>query len=100
MIIVLLGGGGTYLLNQLLHLDNYKGEILAQVQESLNRQVIYEKGDFSFRFGPQFVFTHVIVKEKGGAATFINAERLSIRLALLPLLQKRLEIRYIELDKP
>ena len=99
-ILILLGVGGSLLFNRLMHLDSYKEQILAQVQNTLNRQVLYEKGDFSFRFGPQFIFTHVIVKEKGGTATFISADRLSIRLALLPLLEKKLVLHEIELEKP
>jgi len=99
-ILILLGVAGTFLLNKLLHLDSYKEQILAQLQQTLNRQVLYEKGSFKFSFGPQFVFTHVTVKEKGGEATFISADRLSIRLALLPLLQKKLVLHDIELEKP
>ena len=98
--LILLGGGATFILNKLLHLDSYKEQILAEVQRALNRQVIYETGAFSFRFVPQFIFTHVIVKEKGGASTFISADRLTFKLALLPLLEKRVVLRDIELEKP
>lgn len=100
VILILMGVGGAFLFNRLMHLDSYKEQILAQVQETLNRQVIYEKGTFSFRFRPQFIFTHVTVKEKGGASTFISADRLAIRLALLPLLEKKLVLHDIELEKP
>ena len=98
--LILLGGGATFILNKLLHLDSYKEQILAEVQRALNRQVIYETGAFSFRFVPQFIFTHVIVKEKGGASTFISADRLTFKLALLPLLEKRVVLSDIELEKP
>ncbi|HTP64482.1 MAG TPA: DUF748 domain-containing protein, partial [Geobacteraceae bacterium] len=100
MILILMGGGGTYILNRLLHLDSYKEQILAQVQKALNRQVLYETGTFAFRFGPEFIFTHVTVKEKDGTSTFISADRLSIRLALLPLLEKKLAFHDIALEKP
>ncbi len=99
-ILILLGVGGSLLFTRLMHLDSYKDQILAQVQQTLNRQVLYEKGSFSFRFGPQFIFTHVTVKEKGGAASFISADRLSIRLALLPLLERKLVLHDIQLEKP
>lgn len=100
VILVLLGGGATFVLTKLLHLDSYKEQILTEVQKALHRQVLYEKGDVSFRFGPQFVFTKVVVKEKGGAANFISADRLTIKLALLPLLEKKLVLRDIVLDRP
>jgi uncharacterized protein YhdP len=99
-ILTLLGVGGTGLFNKLMHLDSYKERILAQVQQALNRQVLYENGTFSFRFGPQFIFTHVTVKEKESAATFISADRLSVRLALLPLLERKLVLHDIDLEKP
>ena len=99
-LLILLGGGATFLFNKLLQLDNYKGDILAKVEKTLNRQVIYETGAFYFRFGPEFIFTNVVVKEKGGTTNFISAERLSFKLAFLPLLEKKLVLRNIELEKP
>jgi uncharacterized protein YhdP len=99
-ILIMLWGGATLVLNKLMHLDSYKEEILAQVQQALNRKVLYEKGAFSFRFGPQFVFSHVTVEDKGGTKTFLYADRLTIRLALLPLLERKLILHEIELDKP
>ncbi len=99
-ILIVLGGGGSYFLNRLLHLDSYKGEILDRVQKALNRQVFYEKGTFSFQFGPQFIFTHVSIKEKGGSGDFIDADRLTVKLALLPLLEKKLIFRELDLEKP
>lgn len=99
-VILLLGGGATFILNNLFHLDSYKGQIISQVQQTLNRQVLFERGTFSFRFGPEFIFTHVVIKEKDGAAEFIRADRLTIRIALMPLLNKRVVLRSIELDKP
>ncbi len=98
--LILLGSGATFVFNKLLHLDNYKGEILAEVQKALNRQVIYETGAFYFRFGPEFIFTNVVVKEKGGATNFISANHLTFKLAFLPLLEKKLILRNIELEKP
>jgi uncharacterized protein involved in outer membrane biogenesis len=95
-----MGSGATFIFNKLLHLDNYKEEILAEVQKALNRQVIYETGAFYFRFGPEFIFTNVVVKEKGGATNFISAKRLTFKLAFLPLLEKKLILRNIELEKP
>jgi uncharacterized protein YhdP len=99
-ILILLGGGATTVLVRLLHLDSYKEPLLAEVQKALNRQVLYETGTFSFRFGPQFVFTKVAVKEKGSTANFITADRLTVKMALLPLLKKNLVIREIDLDRP
>ncbi len=100
ILIAFAGGGVTLLLNKLFHLDTYKNEILAELQKALQRQVLYEKGDFSLRFGPSFVFTKVIVKEKDGSADFVTADRVTVKVALLPLLEKKLVLREIILDRP
>lgn len=99
-ILMLLLAGAAFVLTRLLHLDSYKDQILAEVQRTLNRQVLYETGTVSFRFGPQFVFTKVVVKEKGSAADFARINRLTIKLALFPLLEKKLVLRDVVLDKP
>jgi AsmA-like C-terminal region/AsmA family/Protein of unknown function len=99
-MLILLIGGATHIVIKLLHLDSYKEQILSELQKALNRQVTYETGTVSFRFGPQFVFTHVAVKEKEGTANFISADRLVVNLAFIPLLEKTLVVSEIVLDKP
>ncbi|KAF0217552.1 MAG: AsmA family [Geobacteraceae bacterium] len=100
VIILALVGGGTFILNKLLHLDTYKDQIIVALQEALQREVRYEKGDFSLRYGPAFTFSHVVVKEKDGSANFITAERLTFKLAVLPLLEKRVVLKEMDLDQP
>ncbi|HTY20188.1 MAG TPA: AsmA-like C-terminal domain-containing protein [Geobacteraceae bacterium] len=99
--LVLLGREGvTFILNNLFHLDAYKDQIVSQVQQSLNRKVLFGKGTFSFRLGPEFIFTQVTIKEKDGATDFITADRLTIRIALIPLFAKKMVLRSIEMEKP
>jgi len=100
VLIASLGGGVAYLFTRLYHLDDYKDQILASLQETLKRRVVYEKGEFSLRFGPSFVFTKVVVKEKDGTADFITADRLALKVEILPLLGKRLALKEIVLDHP
>ena len=99
-ILIILAGGGTFVLDKLLHLDSYKDQILVELQKSLNRKVTYEKGAFSFRFGASFSFTKVVVLEKDGASTFVTADKLTFGIALLPLLQKRIVLKEMVLDRP
>jgi len=99
-ILLLMVIGATYFLPRLLHLDSYRDQILAQVQQSINRQVVYEKGDYSFQMVPTFTFTKVVVKEKDGRSTFLSADRFKVKLALLPLLEKRIVLRDIILERP
>ena len=54
------------LLPRLLDLDNYRLQILALAQKSLNRQVSYASASFSWQYGPSFVFNGITITEKGG----------------------------------
>ncbi|HEY6873691.1 MAG TPA: AsmA-like C-terminal domain-containing protein [Geobacteraceae bacterium] len=100
VILALLAAGSAFVLDKLLHLDSYKGEILAELQKSLKRTVTYETGTYSLGLGPSFTFTKVVVQEKDGASPFITAEKLTFRLALLPLLEKRIVLKEMVLEKP
>lgn len=99
-ILLLFLGVGGFILQKALHLENYKTEILETLQNSLHRRVIYESGDFSFRLTPIFTFRKIVIMEKDGSAPFLTADRLTFRIALLPLLEKRLVLRGITLEKP
>ena len=98
--IVLLAAGAAYLLPRLIDLNRYKEQILATLTQSLNRQVLYEQGEVSFRFGPSFTFTGVTVKERDGSGDLLAAERVTFKLALLPLLEKKAVVREIAFEKP
>lgn len=101
LILGMLVGGVTAIFLARFHeLDTYKGQILAEVQKSLNRQVTYEKGDVTLRIIPSFSFTKVVVKERDGVATFATADRVSFRLALIPLLQGKVVVGKIEVERP
>jgi uncharacterized protein involved in outer membrane biogenesis len=100
LTLIFLLCGGLFLLPGFLKLDSYKEEILTEVQTALGRKVSYEKGDFSLRSGPAFIFSKIVVKEKDGSSDFITADRLTLKIALLPLLDKKLLIRTLNLEKP
>jgi uncharacterized protein YhdP len=98
-LLLLLGAGG-FLLQKALNLESYKTEILEALQRTLHRRVIYETGTFSFRLTPSFVFSKIVIMEKDGSAPFITADRLTFRLSLLPLLEKRLVLSQMVLERP
>lgn len=101
IILLLLSAGAlSYFLNHVLHLDSYKDQILAETQRVLNRQVSYEKGDFSFRFGPSFTFTKVVIKEPGSTKNFVAADHVTLKIALMPLLERNVSIKEVILDRP
>ncbi|QXE85794.1 AsmA-like C-terminal domain-containing protein [Geomonas nitrogeniifigens] len=91
---------GVSLLPRLLDLDTYKSEILAQVKTSLKRDLQYQTGAFTMRLTPAFTFTGVTIKEKDGTTEFATADRLTVRIAILPLLRRELVLSRIELERP
>lgn len=91
---------GWSLIPRLLELDTYKAEIIAEVKNTLKRDLRYETGQLSFRYGPAFSFTGVVVKEKDGVGNFVSADRLTINVALLPLLRKEVVLTRIQLQRP
>ncbi len=99
-ILSLLAVAGYLLLPWLLDLDTYKGKILAELQKSLNRQVIYDTGRFTINYGPAISFSNVVIKEPDGNSTFVTIEQLTCRISLIPLLQKRVVITGLQADKP
>jgi uncharacterized protein YhdP len=98
-IVSILVVGGSLAL-RFLDLDTYKAEIIAEVKSALKRDLRYESGDFSFRYGPAFTFTGVTIKEKDGSADFVRADRLTIKIALIPLLRKKLVLSRMQLERP
>ncbi|MBN1549020.1 MAG: AsmA-like C-terminal domain-containing protein [Syntrophaceae bacterium] len=102
LILMLVGISATVALRKLYRLDTYKSDILAEMRKSLNREVQYEQSCFSILYGPSFVFSNVVIRERDATADepFIGVDRVSFRLALLPLLAKRIVIRDVILEQP
>jgi uncharacterized protein YhdP len=99
-ILALLISVGSTALLRYLDLDTYKAEMLSRLQQEINRPVFYANGDFSLIKGPSFTFKDVVIKEKNESGDFLTAERVSLRLSLLNLLQKRIIITEVALTKP
>lgn len=100
VFLLLLAGGAAHILTRLLHLDSYREQIIGELQQALNRQVVYGKGEVAFRFGPTFTFTDVRVRERDGSRDLLRVNRLTFRLALFPLLEKKVVLREVVLDRP
>jgi len=101
LIFLLLGAfviGLAFFLPYLLDINSYRDEIIASLQQSLNRKVSFSRGEFSMSLGPSFAFDTVVVKEPDGSSNFLTAERITVNLALFPLLEKRVVVREISLE--
>ena len=98
-VMVILGGTALYL-EQYLRLDTYKEQILSELSSVLHRKVSYRTGDFTLRYGPSFTFTGITITERDGSTEFLRADRLTLRIALFPLLEKKIIIKELDLDAP
>lgn len=91
--------GLAVFLPRLLDINAYRDEILVLLQQSLNRKVHFETGTFAWHFGPSFDFTGVTVKEQDNSSDFVKADRITVKLALLPLLEKHVVLRDLKVEK-
>ena len=83
----------------LLDVNAYRTEIITALQQSLNRPVSFSSGSFVWHFGPSFEFKSFTVKERDGSADFITARQITVKLALIPLLEKKVELKSLILDE-
>jgi len=98
LIVATLIIGVAVFLPRLLDINAYRDEILAALQQSLHRNVTFSSGTFAWHFGPSFDFTGVTVKEPDGRSDFLKAERITVKLALLPLLEKQVVLQDVRAD--
>ncbi len=88
----------AFFIPYLLDVNAYRTEIVTALQQSLNRPVSFGTGSFTWHYGPSFEFKAFSVKERDGRADFITAEKITVQLALVPLLEKRVELKNLILD--
>src|SRR6266545_1404296 len=100
IILVIVTVSSVIICKRLLYLDTYKDDIIAALKKSLHREIIYEKGAFTLGFIPSFTFTRVIIKEKDSDSVFVSTDKLTFKIALLPLLEKKLLLKEVHLENP
>ena len=89
----------AFFLPYLLDVNAYRTEIVQTLQQGLNRPVSFSSGSFAWHLGPSFEFKTFTVKEHDGSADFITARKITVTLALIPLLQKKVELENLILDE-
>lgn len=100
-IFIAAATGVAVLLIKLSDLDARKGDIISALSKKLKREVSYDRGDFSlYLLGPTFTFTGIKINEKDSRETFATIERITFRLAVLPLLWKRIVLKEVLLERP
>jgi|GEM_PF-4332234 len=92
--------GLAVFLPRLIDVNAYRNEIIVSARQALGREISFKNGLFSMRYGPSFIFDSVTVREKGSDQNFVEAEKMTLHLAILPLLEGRIEFRELSLEKP
>ncbi|UFS68689.1 AsmA-like C-terminal domain-containing protein [Geomonas sp. RF6] len=100
VLAIALIAGGAVLVQRLMNLETYRGEIIDSVQQSLKREVRYEQGTFSLGLSPAFTFTNVAIREPDRSGDFVRTQRLTFKVAILPLLYKRVVLKEMVLERP
>ena len=104
LLILLLVLAGTFslglslLLPRLLDLNSYQTQLITLLQKQLNRNVRLGNSQFSWVLGPKFTFNDVYVQERDSNHEFLSANKITFRLALLPLINNNIELREIIID--
>ncbi len=88
----------AFFLPNLMDVNAYRTEIVTALQKGFNRPVSFSSGSFAWHLGPSFEFNSFAVKERDGASDFITARKVTVKLALIPLLSKRVELSHLILD--
>lgn len=81
----------------LIDVNSYRTEIIETLHKNLHRQVNFRTGSFAWHFGPSFVFKDFEVKEPDGKTNLLSAKQVTIQLSLMPLLEKKVELKNIGL---
>ena len=98
MLVATVVTGLAFFLPHLLDVNAYRKEITAALQTSLKRQVTFKSGTFAWHLGPSFEFNDFSVKERDGSADLLFARQIIVQLALIPLLEKKVELKKIDLQ--
>ena len=99
-VLAILGAGTFLLYENLKDLESQRTSIILAAKKSLGRDIHYDKAVFSLWTGPAFSFTGVDIRERDGSASFASIERLSLKVAILPLFKKELVVKDVELFRP
>ncbi len=97
--LVLIVTGGGLIATQFIDQDYYKSLIISQVQEKTGYTVDWS-GNISLGLFPLPQATVNQLTVKAGDVSVLAVDKLSVQVALMPLLSKKVDIQSISIDKP
>jgi AsmA protein len=104
LIIVVLLVAAALIVPRVVDINQYHGQIQAQLQKRLGRTVTLGEMRLSL-FPPSFQVQNPVIGEDTRFSfnqnrPFATAEKLAVSVKLLPLLRKDLQVKSLELDRP
>src|SRR5579864_5324773 len=102
LVIVVLVVAAAVIVPHLIDINQYHGQIQAQLQKKLGRPVSLGEMKLSI-FPLSFQVSDPVVAEDKSFDTgrpFATAQKLAVSIRLLPLLHKEVDIKSLELDRP
>lgn len=90
----------SFILPRLIDLNSYKAQLTEILQNELKRSISLGESSFSWKLGPVFTFSQLVIMEPDGKETFATAKQVSLTPALLPLLRKKVVLSEIDLVNP
>jgi AsmA protein len=102
LVIVIIVVAALLIVPHMINVNKYHGEIQAQLEKKLGRQVSLGEMKLSL-LPPSFQVANPVIGEDKNFDTsrpFATADNLSISIKFWPLLRKQVEVRSLELDRP
>lgn len=98
--VIIAAAIAAILLPRLLDLENYRPQILSMAQSALQRPVAYQSAEFTWQPYPTIICRGITIREKSSPSDFLTIDRLSLNLALFPLLKREVRLRRVVVDRP
>jgi len=98
-IVLFLLSTGYIALIKMIDLETYRRQIIAELQEALNRPVSYKSANLSFSLGPAVSFHGISVKEPDNSREFVAIDNLTFKLDILPLFKKQVVTHGLVADR-
>lgn len=96
------------LLPTFIDVNRYRDQVVARVEAALGRPITLDRLSLSFLPAPTLGLEGLVVGEKGApeqgpippGERFVALDRLGLKLRLLPLLSRRVEVTRLVLERP
>jgi uncharacterized protein involved in outer membrane biogenesis len=97
LLLVIIGSLAVY---HLLRVGEFRRFVITQIEQQTQLEVQLGQGEFDLGWIAGIGFQDLKLSDSGAAQPLLTAERITARIALLPLLQRKLIFYDVRLLKP